>query len=180
MKTALDYANGFVGLRETNSKNRSPQIDVMNALVHNPLGSPYCAAGVSYCFHQSLLSLHGQKAEGDSFTPSGSSQALKKAFDKSDRYSEDPQDLLKWRGALGGWTSVGDPAHGHIFFVAGRLTDKSGVIVAIQTIEFNTSIAGSRDGEGVYELRRVVPIDRGHKLWFLDTSEILGGQWWTE
>lgn len=43
----VDTALHYVGLRETHGNNRSPVIDRWNRLVFAPLGSPYCASGVS-------------------------------------------------------------------------------------------------------------------------------------
>ncbi|HYE76392.1 MAG TPA: hypothetical protein VEI97_00270, partial [bacterium] len=175
-----DWARLFVelGVRECQGKNRSPVIDTLNRFVGLQPGAPYCAAGLSFCFHKAL----GQVADaprGGRFPYSGSSQSILRAFRDADRWSDNPQDLMGWAGALGGWTNPTDPAHGHIFLVAGRLTNPAGRVIALATLEFNTSpTTGGRDGQGVFALRRQVPVDRGHRLWFLDTSAIVGGSWW--
>lgn len=43
----VDTALKYVGHRETHGNNRSPVIDRWNRAVGAPLGSPYCASGVS-------------------------------------------------------------------------------------------------------------------------------------
>ena len=172
--TALESAMVDVtaGLRETGGKNRSPRIDAINRNVGNPLGSPYCAAGVSDAFRRA-------GAGRTDFPFSGSSQAIKRWFESHGLLSHDAQDLKHWRGALAGWTDA-DGAHGHIFLVGQRFTDDSGHITSIGTAEYNTGPDGGRDGDGAYSKHRIVPIDRGHKLWFLNCSNIPGGAWWKE
>jgi hypothetical protein len=172
--SALTYAlrSVHVPIRETLGKNRSPQIDEINRFVGNKLGAPYCAAGVSRDF---------DLAGCENFPSSGSSQAIMRWFKKNGWLFTDPQHLLKCKGALFGWTNA-DGAHGHIGFVKGRLTvklTKKPVVVGIQTVEYNTSLStGDRDGEGCFELQRATPKDRGHTLWFCDTSHLVGGVSW--
>lgn len=139
---------------------------MLNRFVGNPLGSPYCAAGVSWCFHA---------AGAKDFPFSGGSQEIKSWFEERGLLSFSADDLKAWTGALFGWSN-GD-GHGHIGFVWERLTDPQGAVERIKTIEYNTSLAGSRDGEGVFSLERWMV--GKHKLWFLNTSEFLGGKWWT-
>lgn len=158
------------------TKNRSAEIDAFNKLVGIPMGSPYCASCLSYCFHK-----FASPADhlGHGFPSSGSSQAIKRAFRERGLYSEDPQDILEWKGALGGWTNK-DKVHGHIFMISHRLTNAQGKLLRIGTAEANTSAAtGGRDGEGCFELTREIPVDRGHRLWFLRCDGIKGGAWWT-
>lgn len=173
---ALSHAQAYVDakLRERNWKNRSSDIDKFNRFVGNRMGDPYCAAGVSYCFH---LAKEKLSDPGRTFPYCGASQGIKRYFKRLAFYSENAEDLKNWKGALFGWT-LPDGAHGHIGFVKGRLTDPCGNVIAIQTLEFNTSAAsGERDGEGAFRLHRTVPIDRGHRLWFLNTTEFVGGRW---
>lgn len=169
--TAADYARGFVGRRETHGKNRSPWIDWLNGWIAKPLGSPYCATGVSYCL---------QLAGAGTATPiTASSQAFKRWAKRAERLFDDPQDLELCTGALFGWTEPNDPAHGHIGFVVGRRTAWFGLskrVVAIDTIEFNTGADGGRDGDGVWVRRRKVPL-RGKHGWFIDLTGIKGCKW---
>lgn len=178
---ALDHARTYVAasLRELRgAKNRHPDIDAFNRFCRVPVGSPYCAAAISYCFHLAAGDLSAGR--GLAFPSSASSQQLMRSLRAMSGYSESATDLLQMRGALFGWTNPGDPAHGHIGFVAHRY-HLQGKVVAIGTVEFNTSPAtGSRDGDGAYALRRAVPMDRGRKLWFLCTDAFLGGCWWPD
>lgn len=182
---AFEVSQKYLALpvRETHGKNRSPEIDRFNKFCKVPLGSPYCASGISYCFYEALQIVPQHLRTGTLFPYSASSQSIKNSFKKNGWYSVNPQDLLKWNGALFGWTNPApNSAHGHIGMVIGRLTDKQGKVVAIQTLEFNTSpITGSRDGDGCYSLKRTVPVDKKNKLWFLNTTYIIGrtGFWWT-
>lgn len=166
--TALDFAlaDSALPVRETNGPNRSPEIDAMNTFVGIPLGSPYCAAGVSYCFHRA-------GATSEQFPFSGGSQAIRQWFEERGLLTFDPSELKYWKGALFGWSL--DDGHGHIGFVSGRLVNASGEVVGIQTCEYNTDKAGSREGEGCYQLRR--SFAGPHRLWFCNCSDIHGGDW---
>lgn len=177
---AIDFMQKLVDARihETGGKNRSPVIDAINREMGLPLGSPYCAATVSHCFRKAT-------AAGEpgllTFPCSGGSQAIKHAFAALGRLSDDPNALVGWRGALGGWTDSGDPAHGHIFFIKGRLTDGDGSVVGLITLEANTSPqTQDRDGEGMYALHRTIAsLNANHpNYWFLKTDGIVGGEWW--
>ena len=181
-RSAIDVAvSEILGprpIRESDGPNRSPAIDEINREVGNPLGSPYCAAGVSHCFrafHEYLPT-----AAGVGFPMSGSSQHILAWFRARGWAFEDPQRLLRCKGALGGWTDP-DGAHGHIFFVRGRLTNTSGCVVALETLEYNTSPeTQGAQGQGAYALRRDLHrLRETHpRFWFLDVGQIAGGQWW--
>jgi len=123
--TALDFMQQLVDahVHETGGNNRGPVIDEINRELGLPMGSPYCAATVSHCFRKAAAE---PGATGLPFPCSGGSQALKHSFAALGRLSNDPNALLSWRGALGGWTDSDDPTHGHVFFIKGRLTDQSG------------------------------------------------------
>lgn len=182
---AIEKAASYVGQRET-GRNRSKLIDMLNKFVGNPLGSPYCAAGVSYCMHH-------QNTPGQGFPKTGSSQEFKRWAIKKKRFFTDPNELKTCKGALVGFTNEGDEGHGHIAFVEGRLTDPSGKVVGIRTIEFNSDLGGDREGEGVYRLERhmIAPgkwqvenaqgelVGKVRQLWFVRLDGVLGGEWWT-
>lgn len=170
--SALELARLDLGVREDKGKNRSKRIDSINRFCSLPMGSPYCAAGVSWCFAHC-------DGVGIRLPISGSSQFFKRWFDNRGWLTYDPKDLKKMKGFLFGWTNVDDMAHGHIGFGAGRnvhwLTRK---VVSIRTVEYNSNLAGSRDGEGVFTNVRLVPFDRSHRLYFMDTSHLVGGTFW--
>jgi|SRR5688572_27364344 len=171
MKTALSIASEIVAskLREQPpGSNRGLLIDkIMRATGIEP-PQPWCAAFVCWGFRQAT----GKPPEFNT----ASSQALKRWFESRGLLSYNPQDLLKWNGALFGWTNE-DKAHGHIGFVKARFTTE-GKVIAIGTLEGNTNRGGSRNGDGAYELRRNVPYNAAHRIWLLNTSAIEGGNWW--
>lgn len=173
VRTALDWATADAaeGVRESEGVNRSPRIDEINRFIGSPLGSPYCAAGVSWCFHQ---------AGASAFPASASAGAIHDWFAERGLASHRPNDLRRWRGALFGWTHP--DGHGHIGFVRRRLTDASGSVVAIGTVEYNTEPPAAREGlagpdiGGVWERER--PVEDGGSMWFLRCDQFPGGQWW--
>jgi len=170
---ALQWAEALLRqhVSESDGNNRGPVVDAIENYAHLPLGSPWCAAFVWYCFHKACLDA---PAGLPPFPGSGGSQSLLAHFEQLGLVSRDPQDLLNWKGALSGWTDPGG-AHGHVFFIKGRLTDPHGQVVKVATIEGN---AGPGRG-GVVALIRDVPTTyEGHDLWFLNVSGFEGGSWW--
>lgn len=185
---AIETARNLVdqNIREKPAKsNRHPVIDKMLTYCGVALGNPWCAAFVTYAFH---LATGTRPAFA-----SASSQAQKRWGIREKRLFTEPQRLLEIRGAIGGWTNEGDPAHGHAFIVDRRFTDTKGRLLAIGTIEGNTNGAGSRLGDGAYRLRRAINpkdglwyvqdekgkfVGTGQKLYFIDTTGIPGGEWW--
>lgn len=171
MPSALDIAHRIVrsDLRENPpGSNRGPLIDEMLLFVGVRPGQPWCAAFVSWCFRQA-----SGKAPGFS---SASSQAIRRWFEKREWLSFDPQELLRWNGALFGWTNP-DRIHGHIGLVKRRFT-RNGRVVSIGTLEGNTNLRQERNGDGAYALHRSIAAMDDKPLWFLNTSEIEGGKWW--
>jgi hypothetical protein len=183
---AIDEMQRLIDLkvRELVTKNRSPIIDQINKEMGLPMGSPYCASTVSHCFREAfkanLISDPGAVFD-ETFPYSGGSQAIRRSFERWGKLSRDPQDLLAWKGALGGWTDQDDPAHGHIFFIKGRLTDNLGRVTGLRTLEANTSPdTMGRDGQGMFELvRRIDDLAKHHpNFWFCRTDDISGGEPW--
>jgi hypothetical protein len=181
---ALERAERAIrsGIRETNGKNRSPEIDTIVRRFGGAYGAPYCAYGASYCFYSAKRELEeaGDKIEDlATFPYSGGSQVIRAAYQERGRLFTDPQELLRVKGALFGWTNE-DGIHGHIGFVRQRFT-ANGKVTAIGTAEFNTSMRSKdRDGEGAYCLRRSIEeLKRTHpRFWFCDTTDTIGGSWW--
>lgn len=196
--SALEYAQHFADLplRETWGKNRSAEIDELCRLIGMPNpddrvvdGPPYCAIGVCACF---LLFFQQHAGEGREFQRTAGSQAIKRFMALKGWLSTNPNDILGWEGALFGWTNVGDEEHGHVGFVAGRLTDKAGKVTGIRTVEFNSDLSGDRNGDGCYALVRRMspngywrvenakrqPVGKARRLWFANTTAFKGGKWW--
>ena len=172
--SALDWAiaDAADGVRESEGPNRSPRIDEINRFIGSPLGSPYCAAGVSWCFH---------KAGAAAFPASASARRIHDWFAERGLASCRVGDMLRWRGALFGWTRP--DGHGHIGFVRRRLTNAAGSVVAIGTVEYNAEPPASRgnssegpDVGGVWERER--PVEEGGAMWFLRCDQFPGGAWW--
>lgn len=192
--TAIDVARKFVGKRESAGHNRADWIDAINREVGIPLGSPYCAAGVSHCFHECRDQRAFDLERIERFPRSGGSQAIRASLAAMGRLSFDPQFLMGMHGAIGGWTNEDDSRHGHVFLITSRFTSPKGLVEAIGTIEFNTDGSrADRDGDGCYELRRVLLangkfqardtntgklIGAQHVLWFGNTTYMPGGAWW--
>lgn len=208
-ESALDYARYFADLplREGSVKNRDGVIDELGRMTGYPApsdpkkaGLPYCAIGTCACF---LLFQHQHEGTGRGFMLTASSQAIRRYFEAKEKgepgqwFSRDPQKLLEWQGAVGGWTNPGDSAHGHVFPIEGRLTRKAAsglVVTGIRTIEFNSDLSGDRDGQGCFRLTRRRLVNRTWKvesaqkklvglprdLWFCNTSRFKGGAWWTD
>jgi hypothetical protein len=182
--TILDAALRHADLREHGGKNKDPWIAKANAYVRNPATSPYCAAGIAQSQLEAFQAEGGTQSQlnlligqGKALPITGSSQYLRLWAKQKNRLTFDPQKLLSFRGALFGWTNAGDEGHGHIGLVERRLTT-NGKVLAIGTFEFNTDLAGDRDGEGAFRLERKVPTDRGRDLWYIDLTGLWGGDWW--
>lgn len=181
MSNALDKAKSYLNVREDNGPNRSADIDRWNNRCHVPEGSNWCASFVTNCI---LEHCHDHNL-GFDFVLTASSQAIRRWAEKAGRLSYDPNALLHWEGALFGWTNRGNQAsHGHVGFVEHRWTERRNngrlVVSAIGTVEGNTSPSGNRLGHGVFELRRGVPIDGQHKIWFVRLDNLSGCNWWSD
>lgn len=170
--TVIEVGTSYVGKVKENppKSNRHPKIDEWLHLVHKPVGLAWCAAFTSGMFFEAT----GEMPDWSS----ASSQSIMRWGKEKHRYFTDPDHLLQCKGALFGWTQELDKAHGHVGILKGRWTH-NGEVVAVQTIEGNTDAGGSRLGDGVYSLRRGVPTDGRHRLWFVDMTNLPGGNWWS-
>lgn len=168
LTSALDFALADASrpVTESSGPNRSAQIDEINRFAGSPLGSPYCAAGVSWCFHQ---------AGASHFPFSPLAKSIRDWFAERGLMSEDPDSLLHWDGALFGWTNP--DGHGHIGFVKRRLTNSAGHVVAIQTVEYNTHPQDAAGPDGVWERRRLAAPGR---MWLLRCDGFPGVAWWKD
>ena len=125
--------------------NRGAWVERFLGAVGLPGGYAWCAAFVSFCLKS------GGYTAGPKLPAAVRNWA---SWAKAEgRIVEAPR-----RGDLGFW--LNPDGTGHIFFVA----NPAGVMV--KTIEGNSNVAGSRDGDGVYRNNR--PISGGpHKLQFI-------------
>ncbi len=166
-RTALDWAllDVQLPLRDLKRDDVNPRINALNRFVGNPIGSPYCAAGVSWCFHQ---------AGASGFPFHGLAKDIRDWFEARGRLSHDPQNLLDWHGALFGWTLAN--GHGHIGFVEKRLTDAGDQVISIGTVEYNTTPPDGAGADGAYQ--KTHPVFNGGEMWFLRCDDFQGGAWW--
>ncbi len=130
----IEFASGEIGVKEI-GKNRGLRVDTYNRSVGNPLGSPYCMAGIYFCFNQFENPL----------IKSGLAQSQIKYFKKigfKTPYKAKIGDLLTWRT---------NQTFGHIEIIVKVLNGGW-----VQTIGFNTTKGNGnqRDGGGVYLRKR--------------------------
>ena len=173
--TLPDAFKPFLGKRETSGKNRSQVIDTLNSWVGVLLGSPYCATTCSYVIER-CAKINGDKREKPK---TASSVAFRNWFKKRGLLSFNPDDLLKMKGAFGGWTNE-DGKHGHVFLIVKRYTawwklKNRNAVVAIGTHEANTGPDGGRDGDGFYIKKRKV---KDKDFWYANCSDLPGGSYW--
>lgn len=139
----IRIAQHFVGHKEI-APNRSPLIDYWNRRVGVPLGSPYCAAFVSFVLDSArAVKPSIRSAYSLDFANAKYGKVIPSRFVLERRYKLEPSNryIAIWKRRGGG----------HIGFVEKWYNNKSG-----QTIEANTSSgSGSQwNGDGVYRRYR--------------------------
>jgi hypothetical protein len=127
----IEFAERFVGLRETHGNNRSPEIDKWNKSAGSYLGAPYCASFVSY-----VLRSLGIDAPNSAWSPTMVSR-------NRIPFSDIEQGDVFWLTIS------------HTGFIDNPRYTSTGV----STVEANTSPSSSldakdRDGDGVYRKLR--------------------------
>lgn len=158
---ALAVAESQIGVREAPpNSNRGAEVDAYVRAVGVPLGSPWCAAFVYWCFAGAASQLGVDNPVVES---GGCMDHWRRARAQGVRSFTGPQ-------------AQDDPSlvqPGHIFIMDhGGGLGHTGLVKRVQgglldTIEGNTNVLGSRQGDGVYEKeRRVDEITGG----FLDYS----------
>jgi hypothetical protein len=134
-----------LGQREDQGANRSVMIDAINKRLGVPMGSPYCIGGVLVRGVEQLCKKHNLKnpvtmvAGTQDFWFSAKKLAPSCIYEKGARALKGDICILVNRQ---------DHSHGHAY----GLTEDEGA--KQMTIEYNTNLAGSRNGDGVYELTR--------------------------
>jgi hypothetical protein len=160
--------------KETQGKNRGPAIDALCKEFGYALGSAWCALFISKAFK----TVEKQYSKGYKFPYGASSQGILKWFKKKGWTSQNPEDVLNWKGALLVRTNKPYDGHGHILMVKGRFV-AHGKVAAVSSLEGNTDTGGSSNGDGAYERKRKIPFTPTDDEWtFCNTSYIKGGQWW--
>lgn len=133
-------------LRETNGKNRSPDIDNFNARVGAPKGTPYCASG-GWCAIDDACEALGLK---NPLKPTAASQDFRRSSYIPAKYLRPANDLAK-KGDVGVLQVPGDSSHGHHTTVS----EDQKKHPLYESVEYNTDAkSGDRDGDGAYEMTR--------------------------
>jgi hypothetical protein len=175
VKEMLDNVARLVAkpVRETNGKNRSPDIDSWNMRVGAAMGAPYCASSI-WCEWDDVCKSLGLKFP---MKPTASSQAF--VWNVPWRYVRKPGELGK-AGDAGVLQQVTDSARGHLTILRENQLAQPYFV----TYEFNTNRAGSRDGDGGYAMRRSTgdrSLDNAGKLfrafvdipqWIIDFNQV--------
>lgn len=158
IEAATYYIN--LPLREDAGPNNDHAgiITAMLKSVDTAPGNSWCAAFVSQCQRDSGA-VNGFYSAG--------SQAFKAWAKEKGILFTDPDHLLKCKGALGGWTDPGGQ-HGHIFIIDARYTAANGTLEYIGTLEGNTNVNGSSNGDGAYARHRQLNAE----YWFIDMTGI--------
>lgn len=162
-KINVDTAFKYKYVREKIS-NRSSEIDLWNKLVGNALGSPYCAAFVSYCnSRDSIIPFKIKSGLARTFWTKAPKEFKHKASDVlNGKYKPKYGDLIIWAN--------GSTMTGHIGFVLG-FDEKTKMII---TIEANTSSGNSgsqSNGNGVFiRLRKIYLYQYFHIIGFVETQ----------
>lgn len=163
---AVDAAYRYVGTREVGGQNRGPVVEMFQRRLGLPVGSSWCMAFVFTCFDDSAATL------------------------------DMPNMLVRTGGCVDHWNHANpetrvpvlkfDPAalhRGSIFVIdhgispttgyhrghTGLVTDFDTATMMFATVEGNTNMAGSRNGDGVYiRSRHITEINVG----FIDYSKL--------
>lgn len=133
-----------LGQFEINGPNRSPMIDAINKRLHVPLGSPYCIGGLLVRGVEALCTQN--KLANPVVMTAGTQDFYQRAPLKFKTSKGSKKKALK--GDIGILQNKGNSGLGHAFGFTVDETDKQ------TTCEYNTNKAGSRNGDGVYELTR--------------------------
>lgn len=131
----------YEGKTESAGPNRSEWVDEINHWIGVPMGSPYCLSGILF----NLRKLEDQFSIKFDLPNFASTQLFwlgtKKEFKTSD----------PGRFQIGIFRSIKDPTHGHAVYSMGPA-----IAGAFKTFEFNTNLAGSRDGGGAMSSERLI------------------------
>ncbi|MFT3765686.1 MAG: CHAP domain-containing protein [Minicystis sp.] len=161
LATVLKIAESQVGVRENPpNSNRGTEVDAYQRAVGNPLGVAWCAAFVYWCFDRAAKQLG---ADNPVVRTGGCLLHWQKARSQGVR-------------AITAQQAADDPSlvqPGHIFIMDhGNGLGHTGFVQRVRgglldTIEGNTNMLGSREGDGVYaKQRRIDEVSAG----FLDYS----------
>ena len=133
----LEIALDEVGPKEKNGHNRGECEKYLRPLGLPP-GSPYCVAGIRWCFQEACKELNIPN-------PIYKTGGVRKLFSNTPSWQRSMRALVG--PAIGGHKSSKNPNLGHVAIVLPWDVERP---AAANTLEFNTNKAGSRDGDGVW------------------------------
>jgi len=157
--------------RETDGKNRSPMIDAINKRLGVDMGSPYCIGGLLVRGVEVMCKNLNLK---NPVKMTASTQSFWKAA--PDKYKKLPGSNPRKADICIQRTRT-DKARGHSY---GLTVDQKDKELYQATIEYNTNAAGSRDGQGVYQLKRTQQGDSSKEYlgavdvvrWILEANQL--------
>lgn len=135
-----------IGQRETNGKNRSALIDMINSNCPGAyIGAPYCISGLLVRGVKKLCNNHGL------VNPVKMTASTQEFYDSAPAKFKHAKGTLGHKGDIGIQQSRSNPDTGHAYILEEAEADTSGLQ---HTIEYNTDGSGGRDGDGVYRRTR--------------------------
>lgn len=150
----LRIAREQIGVREVGGPNRGPEVEKYLARVGLVPGFPWCAALVYFCFDEAALRT---VVPNPLPKTAGVLDHWNRAADKFKLPPNVPFDDLRNLNPGSIFCIDHGNGHGHTGIVV--LADREG----LKTIEGNTNVAGSREGDGVYyRTRRLEEITLGY------------------
>jgi hypothetical protein len=138
----------FIGVNEATGRNDGKQVEAFQAVTGNRKGDAWCASFVAACLRWSKLTTwrNGNGAARSWF------KAADVVYDRNVHGVKNFVKLAAKRGNTGSLFYAKLNRIGHIFFIENMSRDGQYVI----TVEGNTNNGLSREGDGVYSLRRRV------------------------
>lgn len=136
----------FIGVTEATGRNDGKQVEAFQAVTGNKKGDAWCASFIAACLKLSKVNTwrNGNGAALSWFKPSSV------VYDRKTNCYRNFVKLAAKRGNTGSLFYAKINRIGHIFFIHNLSRDGEYVI----TVEGNTNNGLSREGDGVYSLRR--------------------------
>lgn len=148
-ETLVHFWRQDLGQREDMGKNRSLMIDNINLRLGVPLGSPYCIGGLLTEGVEPLCKMFNLK---NPIPMEAGTQSFWQAVPEKYKY---PKGKLGKKADICILQNKADAGHGHAYgLTQDELVQSLTLVNSQKTIEYNTNKAGSRDGDGVWELER--------------------------
>jgi peptidoglycan hydrolase-like protein with peptidoglycan-binding domain len=154
-KAVLDVARSQIGVREEGGANRGPQVEKYLAAVGRPPGDPWCLAFTFYCVNEGAK----RAACTNPLPITASGYYLWTHVPDSMKIPASAPLEEDLRRVKPGMIFIID--HGNQKTHVGLVV--SATVEGLASIEGNTNIAGSREGDGVYaRTRRFAEITHGY------------------